>query len=60
MSTDTNEITGASTHQILSSYDSGTYTSVMYACNGLLSWLLIINLMHITNILTITLFSRIS
>ena len=34
MSTGTDEITDASTtHQTLSSHDSGTYTSVMYACN---------------------------
>ena len=42
MSTGTDVITDASTtHQTLSSHDSGTYTSVMYACNKLqlLSWL---------------------
>ena len=41
MSTSTDEITDASTtHQTLSSHDSGMYTSVMYACNKLhlLSW----------------------
>ena len=38
MSTGTDVITDASTtHQTLSSHDSGMYTSLIYACNELLS-----------------------